>query len=121
MRSDFRQRLANLIHMAGSSSGLRTSVRTCRILCQTSTSGWHPWSLGYIKQSDKHKHRAVSKPLDPCLPDSLLALWLVGELFVGDDLLQLGEHLSPNHHTKARLEVLKIVVQVRQAHLYDRP
>ena len=45
------------------------------------------------------------KPLDPGFPDGLLALWLVGELFVGDDLFQLGEHLSPNHHAKVRLDV----------------
>ena len=44
------------------------------------------------------------KPLDPGFPDSLLALWLVGELLVGDNLFQLGEHLSSDHHTKAGLD-----------------
>lgn len=39
IRSDFRQRLANLIHMTVSSSGFKTSVRTCNIRCHTSTSG----------------------------------------------------------------------------------
>lgn len=45
------------------------------------------------------------KPLNPSFPDSLLALWLVSELFVGDDLFQFGEHLSPDHYTEARLDV----------------
>jgi len=44
------------------------------------------------------------KPLDPGVLDGLLALWLVGGLFVGHDLFQLGEHLSPNHHAKVRLD-----------------
>ena len=39
MRSDFRHKLANLIHIMGSSSGVSTSVRTWSIRCQTSTSG----------------------------------------------------------------------------------
>ena len=39
MRSDFRHKLANLIHIMGSSSGLSTRVRTWSIRCQTSTSG----------------------------------------------------------------------------------
>jgi hypothetical protein len=32
--------------------------------------------------------KRLNKPLDPGFPDSLLSLWLIGELFVGDDLLQ---------------------------------
>ena len=39
MRSDLRHRLANLIHMTGSSSGDSTRARTCRMRCHTSTSG----------------------------------------------------------------------------------
>ena len=62
----------------------------------------------------------MGKPLNPSFPDSLLALWLVSELFVGDDLFQLREHLSPDHHAITRLDV-EIVFQVRQAYLYDRP
>ena len=51
------------------------------------------------------------KPLDPGFPDSLLALWLVGKLLVGDDLFQFGEHLSSDHHTKAGLdaEIFRLV------------
>src|SRR5579863_10395318 len=45
------------------------------------------------------------KPLDPGLPNSLLALWLISELFVGNDLFQLREHLSPDHYTEARLAI----------------
>ena len=48
IRSDLRQRFANLIHIAGSSSGLRTKARTWSIRCHTSTSGWQPCNLGEI-------------------------------------------------------------------------
>ena len=44
-RSDFRQRLANLIQVVLSSSGFSTKDRTCKIRCQTSTSGWQPCRL----------------------------------------------------------------------------
>jgi len=44
------------------------------------------------------------KPLDPGFPYGLLALWLVRELLVGDNLLQLREHLSPDHHAKTTLD-----------------
>jgi hypothetical protein len=45
-----------------------------------------------------------SEPLDPGFPYGLLALWLIGKLLVGDDLFQLGEHLSPDHHAKTMLD-----------------
>lgn len=45
MRPLLRHKFANLTHMALSSMGLRTSARTCRTRCQTSTSGWQPCNL----------------------------------------------------------------------------
>jgi hypothetical protein len=65
----------------------------------------------------------MAKPLDPGFPYGLLALWLVSELFVRDDLFQLGEHLSPDHHAKARKARLnmKSGLQIYMTHLYDRP
>lgn len=39
IRSDLRQRFANLIHIVLSSSGADTSVLTCKTRCHVSTSG----------------------------------------------------------------------------------
>ena len=62
----------------------------------------------------------LSIPLDPSLPDSLLAFGLISELLISDDLLELGEHLSPNHHTEATLGT-RSTRRIYRTHLYDRP
>lgn len=57
----------------------------------------------------------VSIPLDPSLPDSLLAFGLISELLISDDLLELGEHLSPNHHTEANVRYENYASDLRHA------
>ena len=92
IRSDFRHRFANLIHMTGSSSGFKTSALTCKIRCQVSTSGWQPCSLVACELThSRHVWRLA--PFHPRLPHCLLPFWLVSVLLVHYNLLEFRQHL----------------------------